>query len=117
MSNGKQQITTHILDTARGQPADGVNLSLFQQDGERWTELGGGTTNNDGRVPNLLPADLTLPAGTYRMHFATADYFEGRGESVFYPWVDVVFKLDGKGDHYHIPLLLAPFGYSTYRGS
>ena len=111
------QITTHILDTARGQPASGVSLVLFELDGDMWTQLAAGVTNDDGRVPDLLPADRVLPARTYRMHFATADYFSNRGEPVFYPWVDVVFNLDGSGDHYHIPLLLAPFGYSTYRGS
>lgn len=112
------QITTHILDTATGQPAAGVNLSLTRQSGDgQWQALARGVTNADGRVPNLLPDEMSLPAGTYRMHFDTGNYFEKREQPAFYPFVDVVFSIDGSGEHYHIPLLLSPFGYSTYRGS
>ena len=111
------QITTHILDTARGRPAAGVSLALFEREGEEWVKLASGITNEDGRVPGLLPDDLLLKAGTYCMHFATAEYFENQAGNPFYPWVDVVFNLGGSGEHYHIPLLLSPFGYSTYRGS
>ncbi|MEM1110464.1 MAG: hydroxyisourate hydrolase [Pseudomonadota bacterium] len=111
------QITTHILDTAQGCPAAGVGITLYRQTGESWQAIGSGVTNDDGRLPNLCPQDVVLAAGTYRMHFETAAYFEGLGQAVFYPWADVVFNIDGSGEHYHIPLLLAPFGYSTYRGS
>ena len=128
------QITTHILDTAAGTPASGVHLSLFRESpsvahasddyatidstGHAQSELlARGVTNEDGRVPNLLPAGETLAAGIYRMHFATGAYLERDGGEAFYPHVDVVFRLDEKGEHYHIPLLLSPFGYSTYRGS
>jgi len=111
------QITTHILDTARGKPAASVPLALYQQHGTDWTELAAASSNEDGRIAGLLDVNRTLPAGTYRMHFDTAAYFSAQSLSVFYPYVDVVFNLDGSGDHYHIPLLLSPFGYSTYRGS
>lgn len=111
------QITTHILDTALGKPAASVPLALYQQHGTDWTELAAGTTNGDGRVAGLLDTNRVLPAGTYRMHFDTAAYFTALDSSVFYPYVDVVFNLDSSGEHYHIPLLLSPFGYSTYRGS
>ncbi len=111
------QITTHILDTARGRPAAGVPITLSRLADEQWLALGEGETNDDGRIADLCPAGEALPEGTYRMRFSTADYFEGIGEPVFYPWADVVFTIDGSGDHYHIPLLLSPFGYSTYRGS
>ena len=111
------QITTHILDTARGRPASAVSLALYVKTEDGWDELASGVTNEDGRMPGLLAQDRILEAGTYRMFFATEEYFESRGESAFYPWVNVVFNLDGSGEHYHIPLLLAPFGYSTYRGS
>lgn len=111
------QITTHILDTSRGQPAEGVSLALYQQNGDAWLELAAGVTNNDGRVAGLVDADSKLAAGTYRMHFSTAEYFSALGLTVFYPYVDVVFNLDDSAEHYHIPLLLSPFGYSTYRGS
>jgi len=110
------QITTHVLDTARGHPAQGVPLTLSRLDNEDWRHLAAGTTNSDGRVGALL-GDEVLPAGTYRMHFDTAAYFAATGSDGFYPWVDVVFTLSDSGEHYHIPLLLSPFGYSTYRGS
>jgi 5-hydroxyisourate hydrolase len=111
------QITTHILDIARGAPAEGVAISLHRQEGDNWSEVGAGRTNADGRIPDLCTAGEVLPAGTYRMHFETAAYFEGNGDPVFYPWADVVFCMGGDGQHYHIPLLLSPFGHSTYRGS
>lgn len=111
------QLTTHVLDTARGRPAVGVDLQLYRQDKGNWLELASGCTNDDGRIAGLLPADTVLAAGTYRMHFATGPYFASLGVAAFYPWVDVVFTIDGSGAHYHIPLLLSPFGYSTYRGS
>jgi 5-hydroxyisourate hydrolase len=112
------QITTHILDTARGCPAADVAITLFrQQQGENWETIGSGRTNSDGRIADLCPQDAVLPAGTYRMHFSTGDYFDAISQPAFYPWADVVFTIDGSGQHYHIPLLLAAFGYSTYRGS
>lgn len=119
------QVTTHVLDTALGRPAAGVAITLLRQDGNSWQELGAGITDTDGRVADLLGDDdggaqshaAALPAGVYRMHFATGSYFEARNKSAFYPYVDVVFQLDDSGEHYHIPLLLSPFAYSTYRGS
>ncbi|MFT4518981.1 MAG: 5-hydroxyisourate hydrolase [Halioglobus sp.] len=111
------QITTHILDTARGCPAAGVSISLHCESEGESQIIGSGKTNSDGRISDLLAADKVLPAGSYRMHFAVAPYFEQAGDTVFYPWADVVFNVDDSGTHYHIPLLLAPFGYSTYRGS
>jgi len=111
------QITTHILDTARGCPAAGVAVSLSLQVADAWQLLATGTTNTDGRVVDLLPSDRVLAPGTYKMHFDTASYFSDSGQSLFYPWAEVAFRVDEDGTHYHIPLLLSPFGYSTYRGS
>lgn len=111
------QITTHILDTALGSPAAGVTITLYRRDGDSWAKIGSGHTNNDGRIPDLCPQGEELPAGTYRMHFATGAYFDAINCPVFYPWAEVVFHVDAGGQHYHIPLLLSPFGYSTYRGS
>ena len=110
------QITVHILNTTTGLPATGVPVSLFDQS-QGDTPLAESVTNSDGRVPDLLKADTVLPAGTYRMHFAITDYMEDQKLPCFYPWVDVVFQIEGDGSHYHIPLLLSPYGYSTYRGS
>ena len=111
------QITTHILDIAMGAPAVGVPITLFTLDAEQWLQVGGGETNTDGRIPDLCAPEAVLAAGDYRVHFDTAAYFESRDAAVFYPWVDVVFRIGGDGQHYHIPLLLSPYGYSTYRGS
>ncbi len=111
------QITTHILDIARGAPARNVSITLSVLNDNSWTEIGTGKTNDDGRIPNLCEADKVMPAGTYQMHFDTAEYFNSVGDPVFYPWADVVFNITGDGQHYHIPLLLSPFGHSTYRGS
>lgn len=110
------QITTHVLDTASGSPAEGVPIRLYRQQAEGWQELAGGITNSDGRIGDLLVADRVLEAGVYRMFFDTKAYY-GDGQFCFYPHVDIVFEIDGGGEHYHIPLLLAPYGYSTYRGS
>lgn len=111
------QITTHILDTARGCPAVGVAVKLSLQVADAWQLLATGTTNSDGRVLDLLPEDRILTAGIYKMHFDTGEYFTQNEQQGFYPWAEVVFAINGDGAHYHIPLLLSPYGYSTYRGS
>ena len=116
------QITTHVLDVTRGTPAKNLPITLFKQEGSlatsgNWLELANGVTNSDGRISGLLPDNTVLEAGTYRVHFATQVYFDANKERGFYPYVDIVFSLDAGGVHYHIPLLLSAFGYSTYRGS
>lgn len=112
------QITTHVLDTSAGLPAEGVPILLQQPGGgaDQWTDLYSGVTNSDGRAPGLVPEGAVLPPGIYRMRFDTGAYFRTRGIRGFYPYVTVVFELTDTS-HYHIPLLLSPFGYSTYRGS
>jgi len=111
------QITTHILDTTRGKPAANVPITLFVQINGQWQEMSTGMTNSDGRIGDLLKADFVLDAGIYRMNFDTQSYFEANNEQGFYPFVDIVFNIDDSGSHYHIPLLLTAYGYSTYRGS
>ena len=110
------QITTHILDISRGAPARDVSIVLSLFDNENWTEVGRGKTNGDGRIPDLC-GNVVLAAGIYQIRFDTAGYFTAVGDPVFYPWADVIFSIEGDGQHYHIPLLLAPYGHSTYRGS
>lgn len=110
-------ITTHILDTAQGRPASGVPLSLHILQNGDWVEIGQGTTNNDGRVANLLPAEHMLKTGTYRIRFETGEYFKSNNLKGFYPYVEITFEIEKTDQHYHVPLLLNPFGYSTYRGS
>jgi 5-hydroxyisourate hydrolase len=111
-------ISTHILDTARGRPAAGV-LVILESAGEigSWAELARAKTDVDGRIKSLLPNAATLRAGDYRLRFATRPYFESSGQPVFYPEVLVHVRIDDPAGHYHIPLLMSPFGYSTYRGS
>jgi 5-hydroxyisourate hydrolase len=111
-------ITTHVLDTARGRPAAAMTVFLdVRDDSGNWTELARGTTNADGRITDLLANGAVLTPGIYRMRFATGDYFLALGVRGFYPEVQVVVFLDDPAGHYHIPLLLSPYGYSTYRGS
>jgi 5-hydroxyisourate hydrolase len=108
-------ITTHVLDTARGRPAAGVAVSLALSGADGWTELGAAPTDADGRVADLLPAGVKSPTGTYRLRFDTGAYFATQGVAPFYPYVDVVFQIRD-AEHYHVPLLVSPFGYTTYRG-
>jgi 5-hydroxyisourate hydrolase len=111
-------ITTHVLDTRTGRPAAGIRITLSQQGAAgTWQEMASGDTDADGRIRDLLASDTKLQPGVYRMDFATGDYFSGQGITGFYPHVPVIFELQEMDSHYHIPLLLSPFGYSTYRGS
>lgn len=111
-SANKSPITTHVLDTSLGRPAEGVGVELFRGD-ER---IGRGSTNADGRVTDLIPPG-TLTAGVYRIAFETGAYFLRDARSCFYPRVEITFEVKASDEHYHVPLLLNPFGYSTYRGS
>jgi 5-hydroxyisourate hydrolase len=110
-------ITTHVLDTSTGNPARGVALVLdWRNPTGEWMEMGRGVTNQDGRVTNLL-AEGPIQTGVYRLSFDTASYFRNQGIEGFYPHVPVVFEVRDGQQHFHVPLLLNPFGYSTYRGS
>ena len=110
-------ITTHILDTARGRPAAGVSVLLEQKTTVVWQEISRLKTDNDGRAKGLLPDNHNLQAGLYRLSFETGEYFKSEGVSSFYPCVSVQFEIHDTSQHYHVPLLISPFGYSTYRGS
>ena len=110
-------ITTHILDTAAGRPAAGVAVTLERCRGDgSWHAIGIGTTDGDGRVADLMePGSLSV--GRYRISFDVGPYHDGQGVRGFYPDVSIAFRVDAADEHYHVPLLLNPFGYSTYRGS
>jgi len=110
-------ITSHVLDTALGKPAHdlGLRLELQVADGS-WRTLAERRTNRDGRVADLL-APGSLARGRYRVVFDTGAYLKATGQPVFYPSVEIVFEVAAEAEHYHIPLLLSPYGYSTYRGS
>ena len=110
-------LTTHVLDTARGLPAKGVPVLLEAHSGNgNWIKLAEGKTDSDGRVKELLPAKAPLSAGRYRLTFDTGVYAKAIGESCFFPSVTIIFETKETA-HLHVPLLLSPYGYSTYRGS
>ena len=111
-------ITTHVLDLALGQPARGVSVRLEHHSPARgWVVLAEKRTDADGRVLDLLAAESKLAAGRYRISFGTGEYFGGRGQACFHPEVTVAFEVADAAQHYHVPLLVSPYGYTTYRGS
>jgi 5-hydroxyisourate hydrolase len=110
-------ITTHILDVSKGTPARGVPVTLERQTITNWEIIGKGTTDEDGRLRDLLVSEAILQAGNYRLIFDTETYFAKQQIEGFYPQVTVAFAVRDAAQHYHVPLLLSPFGYSTYRGS
>lgn len=112
-------ITTHVLDAVTGRPASGLDVALERLGTSGWEAVSSGCTDQDGRLRSLTPGDV--PAGTYRLTFATGAWFSAAGRETFYPDVTVTFRVtagaDGATGHHHVPLLLSPFAYSTYRGS
>ncbi len=110
------RISTHVLDTARGRPSAGVAVVLEAPgpDGV-WAEVGRGVTDANGRIPDLAPGAALRP-GEYQLRFATGDYQHALGQPALYPEVLIRVRIEDAG-HYHLPLLLSPFGYTTYRGS
>ena len=110
-------ITTHALDTSLGKPAQGLTITLSQRDEQgHWMELASGITNDDGRITDLLE-EGSLRAGVYQMCFETGAYHLALGVEGFYPEATIAFTVKDPTQHYHIPLLISPYGYSTYRGS
>jgi 5-hydroxyisourate hydrolase len=111
-------ITTHVLDLSRGGPARDVPVRLEIFRGEHgWTTIADRATDDDGRVRDFIPAGSLLDAGRYRLTFATAAHFRGAGTPAFHPEIVIAFEVMDPEQHYHVPLLISPFGYTTYRGS
>jgi 5-hydroxyisourate hydrolase len=111
-------ISTHVLDLSTGDPAAGVEVTLeLWSEGEGWWVLGSATTDDDGRLRDLVPAGRRLLPGTYRLTFASGTYFRNRGVESFHPEVTIVFRVRDASRHHHVPLLIAPWGYTTYRGT
>jgi len=111
-------ISTHVLDTARGCPAAGVGVTLEQGDPRgTWRAIGEGETDRDGRLRTLMKEGASLVPGPYRLTFDTRRYFESNGMPVFYPSITVTFETADADVRYHVPLLISPYGYTTYRGS
>ena len=111
------EISTHILDTSRGHPAIGVEVTLSQWNRDRWQNLGKAVTDKNGRISDLHQGTIHGGQGLYRLQFATEKYFAAFNTEALYPWVDVVFRINDTNEKYHIPLLLSGHGYTTYRGS
>jgi 5-hydroxyisourate hydrolase len=108
-------ISTHVLDTSAGRPAAGVPVMLYHHDGTDWLRVGSASTDGDGRVNALLDPSTGAGAGAYRMVFEICEYF---GEiDAFYSQITIDFVIRDEDSHYHVPLLVSPYGYSTYRGS
>ncbi|HEY7785625.1 MAG TPA: hydroxyisourate hydrolase [Pyrinomonadaceae bacterium] len=111
-------ISTHILDTANGTPASGVHVDLqVQNPDESWTQLAEAWTDEDGRVKPFFLVSTNLDAGVYRLVFDTEGYFSSIEIEAFYPQISIIFRVGDEPQHYHVPLLLSRYGYSTYRGS
>jgi 5-hydroxyisourate hydrolase len=108
-------VTTHVLDVARGRPATGMGVLLSVRAGDGWRELARASTDADGRAAFDQAGPLELAA--YRLRFETGDWFRGAGLDGFWPHVEIVFDVEDPAEHHHVPLLLSPYGYSTYRGS
>ncbi|WVQ81528.1 hydroxyisourate hydrolase [Cryptococcus sp. DSM 104549] len=120
----KSPITCHVLDASQGKPAAGVKVALDVLSVTSPTEgfespktLATGATNSDGRCADLLGHETKLPAGIYKMTFYSGEYFEATRVKTFYPLVEITFSYSDPSQHYHIPLLISPFSYTTYRGS
>ena len=109
-------ITTHVLDISQGRPGGGIRVQLHRKSGETWKLVGERRTDGNGRCVDLMP-DEKAEAGTYRLLFFTSDYFRERNVKTFYSEIPVIFEVIDPEQHYHVPLLISPFGYSTYRGS
>lgn len=110
------QLTTHVLDTTVGKPGENMTIRLKQPGNDGWQTIAQGVTNADGRIADLLASARILNPGNYKMVFETANYFSNNNIKGFYPEVEIQFTVSDD-THYHIPLLINPFGYTTYRGS
>ncbi len=110
-------VSTHVLDTSIGRPAAAVAVALQRQDAGAWVDVSRDVTNADGRAAALMPAGTALPPGTYRLTFGAGEYFARCGVDSFYGTIAIEFIVRDAAAHYHVPLLVSPYGYSTYRGS
>jgi 5-hydroxyisourate hydrolase len=117
MASGISGISTHVLDLALGKPARDVVVRLEKQEGSSWRLMASGRTDEDGRCNQLLPEGVNLAPGFYRLVFDTENYFAGQMVDALYPVVEITFRVKDGESRFHIPLLLSPNGYTTYRGS
>ncbi|MFV5491123.1 hydroxyisourate hydrolase [Acinetobacter sp. ASP199] len=109
-------LSVHVLNQETGLPSANVTVTLEAQQGEKWVKLNEAKTDSNGRIKEFYPKDTALQKGIYKVTFKTGDWFKANNQRTFFPEVPVVFVIDGNLEHYHIPLLLSSYGYSTYRG-
>jgi 5-hydroxyisourate hydrolase len=110
-------ISTHVLDVSIGKPGVDIEVTLEFLTASGWQELARDRTNSDGRATNLGAGGASLETGIYRLSFDTKSYLKSQNRTGFFPHVSIAFEVVNTEEHYHVPLLLSPFGYSTYRGS
>ncbi|CAI0972270.1 hydroxyisourate hydrolase [Serratia quinivorans] len=110
-------LSVHVLNLQNGLPSAGVNVILEKQEGEKWVQISNGMTNEQGRISALYPTESTMDKGSYRVTFKTGEWFDKHNTPTFFPEIPVIFKADGSVPHYHIPLLVSPYGFSSYRGN
>lgn len=110
-------LSVHVLNLENGLPSPGINVTLEKNVGQDWKPLAQATTNEQGRIAELYPAKQAFETGQYRVVFKTGEYFRKTGRETFFPEIPVIFEVKQADQHYHIPLLLSPYGFSTYRGS
>jgi 5-hydroxyisourate hydrolase len=110
-------LSVHVLNLETGTPSAGINVMLERHANKGWEPLAQGTTNEQGRIAELFPTGSSLEKGEYRVTFKTGEYYERTGRESFFPEIPVIFQVKQTNQHYHIPLLLSPYGFSTYRGS
>jgi len=110
-------LSVHVLNIENGLPSPDVTVTLERQENGNWVDLSEAVTNEQGRISALYPEGEALEEGTYRVVFETGEWFEKHETATFFPEIPVVFTMDGTLDHYHVPLLLSPYGFSTYRGN
>lgn len=116
-SFAQNPLSVHVLNLESGTPSSNIKVILEAQQGEKWVKLNEGTTNDQGRISELYPKDSSLKKGIYKVTFETGNWYKAKNQRTFFPEVPVVFVIDGQLEHYHIPLLISPYGYSTYRGN
>lgn len=114
---GQNPLSVHVLDLQSGQPGEGIRVTLEQRNGDQWRALAKGVTNAQGRIAALYPEGKNVTEGEYRIVFETGEHYAKQGQKTLFPRIPVEFNMEATARHYHVPLLLSPFGYSTYRGN
>ncbi|WP_205438592.1 hydroxyisourate hydrolase [Edwardsiella tarda] len=117
MEPAKNPISVHVLNLQTGVPSEGVSVILDKKEGDKWVKLNSAVTSQDGRINALYPVGKDIEPGDYRVIFETGKYYANHNEDTFFPEIPVIIHVKKTGEHYHVPLLLSQYGYSTYRGS